>query len=76
MSHDTTNADLQKVRSKLVEREVIYCVSGLVDRIRKCSEILAIDGYSEEDDLLPLLQKDRLTHEYEYECGCGQAQLH
>jgi hypothetical protein len=73
MSHDTTNADLQKVCSKLVDREIIYCVSSLIDSIRQCPDILIDSGYDEESDLWPLLQKEQFTHEYEYECGCGHS---
>lgn len=47
----------QDICRKLVDREVIYCVSGLVDHFAKNNEALDGSDYDAEDDLWPLLSR-------------------
>lgn len=50
----------QRICSRLVEREVLHCISATVDLFVRNQGIFAdgIDGISYDDDILPLLEAD------------------
>lgn len=53
---DPYSPENQRVCDQLVEREVICCVSSLVDHFARNPEALEGSGYSWEDDILPLCE--------------------
>lgn len=52
----TDNAKNQRITSRLVEREVIQCLSSLVSHFAQNPESLEGSDYSYDDDILPLLE--------------------
>lgn len=51
------NAENQRICSKLVEREVLHCISSTVNHFTQNPEA-CVDGISYDDDIIPLCQAD------------------